>query len=114
MPRLTPTDVGEIIQKGLNLKGWTSTKTSNYTVTEGDYIVPVDTSSGAVTITLGSEIVAKGRVVIIKDVGGSAGANAITVATEGSETIDGGSTASISSNYGKLMLISDGSDWYSI
>ena len=53
-----------------------------------------------------------GRIVIIKDVGGSANTNNITIATEGSETIDGSASSTISSNYGVVRLFSDGTNWF--
>ena len=88
-------------------------KTSAYTATEDDAIVGVDTTSSAVTVTLGSDLVSEGRIIIIKDVGGNAGTNNITIATEGSETIDGAASTSISTNYGVVRLFSDGTNWFS-
>ena len=87
-------------------------KTSAYTTTDADSIVPVHTSGGAVTITLGSATVEAGRVVIVKDVGGSAATNNVTVDTQGSETIDGSASKAINSNYGVLRLHSDGTNWF--
>ncbi|MEE9198472.1 MAG: hypothetical protein V3U26_01605 [Dehalococcoidia bacterium] len=87
-------------------------KTAAYTTTDADAIVPVDTTGGAVTITLGSATVEAGRITIVKDVGGSAGTSSITVDTEGTETIDGAASAAISTDYGVLRLYSDGSNWF--
>jgi len=87
---------------------------SDYTVEEGDYIVAVDTSSSAVTVTIPTALVKKtGYVLIIDDQGGNAGSNNITVATAGSEKIDGAASATISTNYASIALYSDGSNWYS-
>lgn len=88
-------------------------KTSAYTATGDDCIIGVNTTSAAVTITLGSDLVSEGRIVIIKDIGGAAATNAITVATEGSETIDGSASTTITTNYGVLRLFSDGTNWFS-
>ena len=88
-------------------------KTANYTAKESDYIIAVDTSGGAVTITLPTSALKAGKVYIIDDKGGNAGSNNITVATEGSEKIDGAASATISTNYASLALYSDGSNWYS-
>ena len=88
-------------------------KDSNYTASASDFIIGVDTSSSAVTITLPSSAVSAGKIYIINDEGGNAGTNNITVATEGSETIDGSASATISSNNGTLRLYSDGSNWFS-
>lgn len=89
-----------------------ASKSAAYTTKETDVIIGVDTTSAAVTVTLATETVTKGRVVIVADEGGNAGTNAITIATEGSETIDGSATASISTNYGAVRLYSDGSNWF--
>jgi hypothetical protein len=58
------------------------------------------------------DIAVAGRVFIIKDESGSAGSYAITVSTEGSETIDGADTISINSNYGSVTLYSNGSNLF--
>jgi len=87
-------------------------KSANYTTTKNDFIIGVDTSSAAVTITLSSDSVEAGRVVIINDEGGNAGSNNITIATEGSETIDGSATATISTNNASLRLYSNGTNWF--
>jgi len=87
-------------------------KSSAYTASVADSIIGVDTTSSAVTITLPSAGAIAGKVYIIADEGGNAGSNNITVATEGSETIDGSSTATINSNYGTLRIYSDGTNFF--
>ena len=86
--------------------------TTNTTVSDAGRIYPVDTGGGAVTVTLASAMVAEGVHVTVNDEGGAAGTNAVTIATEGSETIDGATSQSIGSNYGTLSLYSDGTNWY--
>jgi len=86
---------------------------SNYTVKDEDFLIGVDTSSSAVTVTIPTALLEKGRLVIINDEGGNAATNNITIATGGSETIDGSATATISTNNATLALYSDGSNWYS-
>lgn len=78
-----------------------------------DAVLKLHTATGsAVTYTIPSAKVAAGRVFIVKDGGGGAGSNNITVATEGSETIDGSSTLVISTNYAAARLFSDGTNWF--
>lgn len=86
--------------------------TSNTLVSDAGYIYPVDTSGAVVTITLGSSMVSEGSHVVINDEGGAAATNAVTVDTEGSETIDGATSQSIGSDYGTLSMYSDGSNWF--
>ena len=63
-----------------------------------DVIIEVGTDTGAITVTLPSAA-QLGKVYIIKDVDNNAGTNAITIATEGSETIDGAATVSITVDF---------------
>ncbi|OQY38546.1 MAG: hypothetical protein B6226_03505 [Candidatus Cloacimonetes bacterium 4572_65] len=89
-----------------------TSKTGAYTTTTSDCVVGVDTTSGAVTITLGTATVSAGRVVIVNDEGANAGTANITVATEGSETIDGSATATIATNSLAARYYSNGTDWF--
>ena len=50
----------------------------------------------------------------IKDETGSAGANNITISTEGSHNIDGLASYTINSNRGKICIYSDGTNWHII
>lgn len=86
--------------------------TTNYS-TQGDTLLGVDTST-ARTITLATADFVAGRTVIIKDETGGAGANNITVATEGSEQIDGAASYTISSNYGSVTLYAGSTQWHVI
>lgn len=79
-----------------------------------DHVILVDSSGGAVTVTLRSEDVEDGREIVVKDSGGSAATNNVTVATEASETIDGAATSVISTNYGSNKLVSDGTNWFTV
>lgn len=53
----------------------------------------------------------QGELVCIKDGSGNAGTHNITVATLSGSTIDGASTRTISTNYGALILYTDGNDF---
>lgn len=91
----------------------TSTKTSNYTVTEADRdrLILVDATSGAVTITLLAAATAgNGFRVAIKKIDSSG--NAVTIDGNLSETIDGNTTSTLSTQYDSENLISDGSNWF--
>jgi len=87
---------------------------ATYDILDSDEILHVTyTGSGAVTsLTLMSAEVSAGRVITIKDAGGNAGTNNITIDTEGAETIDGAATATINVNYDSLNIYSDGSNWF--
>ena len=79
------------------------------TLTQASFLVRVDTSGGAVTVTLPSSM-PEGKVFVIKDKGAAA-TNNITIATAGSETIDGAASISIISNHGAANLMFDGDNY---
>ena len=88
-----------------------STKTTAYTTTDEE-MVPVDPSgTGGITITLASTDAAAGNEIIVKDIGGTASTNQITVETEGTETIDGNSSIDIDVDFGVLAVVGDGTGW---
>lgn len=89
-----------------------SANSTAYTTKQVDEFVGVDTNDAAVTVTLDSASASRAGTKVIKDEGGNAGTNSITVDTEGSETIDGSSSTSIATNDGVLRLYSDGANWY--
>ena len=82
---------------------------ANTTLTQGHFLVKCSTAGGAITVTLPSSM-PTGKVFVIKD-DGSAASNAITIATAGSETIDGAASVQIISAYGAANLMFDGSNY---
>lgn len=97
-------------QRFLNIYSSAPVKTSAYTVTSQDYIILVNTGS-AVTITLPTAVGIRGKQYIIKDYTGTANSNNITIATTGGQTIDGAAGSTISTNYGKLYVVSNNVNW---
>ena len=81
---------------------------SDTTLTQKHFLVKVDTSGGAVTVTLPSSM-PTGKVFVIKQAGHAS--NAVTIATAGSETIDGAASISLSSAFGAANLMYDGSNY---
>lgn len=86
-----------------------STKTGNYTITAADSIILADATAGARTMTLPTAVGIPGRQYTIKRI--NAGANTVTVATTSPQTIDGSSTYSLTSQYQKVTIVSDGTNW---
>ena len=87
----------------------------SFTFSGRQVIVGVTDTSATRTVTLATVLLTDtpdARIVIVKDEGGAAGSNTLTIATEGSETIDGSSTVTITSNYGAVRLYSDGTNWF--
>jgi len=90
----------------------TTTKTSNYTITNTDTIIFANATSGNVTITLPAASSNAGYRFYVKRIDGSA--NTCTVGTTASDTIDGQSSVSLNLQYTSLTLACDGSAWYII
>ena len=84
---------------------------ASYTAKAGDCVIGVN-RAGTVTITLPTAEVRNGRVYAVKDESGAAATNNITVATEGSENIDGAATDVIDVNYESKSYYSDGTNWF--
>lgn len=90
-------------------------KTSDYSVVAGDSgsIINVDTTAGAVKITLPAP--ASGFNVTIRDSGANAHVNAIRIARNGSELIDGIVFEDfIMVSGSSISFISDGTNWFRI
>lgn len=94
----------------------TTVNTSTYDVLITDHVLLVTyTTTGAVTsLTLPTAQTLDGRVLVIKDAGGNANTNNITIDTEGSQTIDGSATFTLDGDDEYLKLCSDGSNWFII
>jgi hypothetical protein len=76
-------------------------------------ILGVTDTTAARTITLATADNIDGRIIIIKDESGGASTNHITIVTEGSETIDGAVSITITVDYGVLRVYSNGTNWFS-
>lgn len=95
------------------LEAYVAVTGATYTAKAGDRVIGVN-RAGVVTVTLPTAQLRPGRIYTVKDESGAAAANNITVATEGSETIDGAATDTIADNYGAKAYYSDGSNWFTV
>lgn len=84
-------------------------KTAAYSATVRDQLIKADATGGAFTVTLPTAVGATSKTYTIKRM--NAGANAVTVACSGAETIDGSATYSLSSQYASVTVVSDNSNW---
>lgn len=113
---ITGIDTEEVRKQVVNLLDTTAslaeTTFTSATTTSGSGVYAYDTTGSTVTLTVASQDITDGKTIIVKDKAGGAGTNAITVATEGSENIDGSSTTSVGTNYGVVRLYSDGSNLF--
>jgi len=88
------------------------TITADTTVEDGTMVVLANAADNAITITLPTPVT--GRVVVVKKIDSSE--NAVTVVPADSEntTIDGQASVTLSTQYEKVTLISDGTNWFII
>jgi hypothetical protein len=91
-----------------NLVAYVS-KTGAYTATATDEIIASDATSAAFTITLPTAASKTGQRYTIKKTDSSA--NAVTVGTTSSQTIDGSATYSLATQYKFITVVSNGSNW---
>ena len=87
---------------------------SPYTVLGTDYFLSVDTSGGAVTVTLPAATALAGRTFVIRDTGGAAAASNITIGGGGTNLVGGGAAAAtkvISAAYAGATVYSNGATW---
>ncbi len=103
-------------QSSLQLKGSMGvavvSKTANYTATVNDYVILVDASGGAVTITLPAASTVSGRLYNIKKTDSSA--NAVILDGNAAETVDGSATISTTTQYQSFTVVCDGTQWWVI
>jgi hypothetical protein len=110
------TDGGSIVSTPSSASIFETTSiTTNLTIGNSDtfvYLI-VDTSvARIITLPLASGVSA-GRIYYIKDSSGLSETYNITVNTQGSDTLDGAASQTLSSNYGTWTIIGDGSaSWY--
>jgi len=98
------------------VKGHFDTKTADYTATATDVIVAFDTTSCTPTFMLQPAATAgSAKIIIVKDNGGNASVQNITIDGDGSETIDGQATYVLNANWESVTLMSEGTDqWFVI
>jgi hypothetical protein len=87
----------------------TAVKTGAYSATSDDDLIPCNATGGAFTVTLPAAASNGGmEIEIIKT---DSSANAITIDGNASETINGALTTTLNTQYEKLRIMCDGSNW---
>ena len=87
--------------------------TNDYSVVLTDYYLGVDTTGNTVELTLpAASTTIEGQTYVVKDEGGNAGTNIITIVRSAANTIDGEVSVTIESPYGSVLLYSNGSNWF--
>ena len=90
----------------------TSAKSADYTILDGDGIETILMTTGASTrtVTLPTAADNTNRQITVKKV--DSGVGTVIIDGEGAETIDGATTHTIYSQYGRVTLVCDGTSWH--
>lgn len=80
-------------------------KTGTYSITTSDYLI--DCTANTFTVTLPTAVGITGQIFEVKN----SGAGTITIATTSSQTIDGVTTKTISTQYNFYQVMSNGANW---
>ncbi len=84
-------------------------KTTAYSILVSDWFLKLDATGGIFTVTLPTAVGYTDKEYILKKIDSSG--NVITVATTSSQTIDGSTTKSLSTQWSTLVVVSDGANW---
>jgi hypothetical protein len=87
-------------------------KTANYTATATDYYIPVDTTSGNLTVNLPAVSGLAGTTYVIYKTDSSA--NTVTINPDSTETINGVSTLILKQRYQHIIVECTGSEWIAL
>lgn len=90
---------------------------SDYSASTLDYYIGVNTSLNAEPISIGlpsATLLNDGQTYVVKDEGGEANAKNISIATNGSDTIDGQNSVVLESPYSSIQIYCNGTNKYFI
>ena len=91
------------------------TTISHMTAAIADYYIGVDSTNGPVSVRLpNASNLENGQTYVVKDEGGAANNNNITILASGSQTIDGQNSVVLKSPFASLQLYCDGTNKYFI
>lgn len=85
------------------------TATISTTVTGSDYLVMCDASAGPITVTLPATTAGLGRTLQVKKIDTTL--NYVTIAAIGADTIDGASTAVLTTQYEAVTVLAVNGNW---
>lgn len=106
---ISPQDLRDMLVSVLGVVP-TISKTANYTATESDEVILCNATSGIITITLPAVATTRvgKRYVIIK----TDAVNNVVADGNASETINGATTVTLTTQYWSLVIVNSGSAWF--
>jgi len=103
--------VSELISSGGRTTKLTSVTTATYTILRKDDVIDVN-RAGVVTVTLPAVGSLKsGKRFYVQDSSGGASGNNITIASPGGVNINGGASVTISTDYGRKLIVYNGTQY---
>jgi len=88
---------------------------TDYTIQKDNYIIGVDSTNDSITVTLpDASTLTDGQAFIVKDEGGAAFANNITISAQGSQKINNSNTAVLQVPYSSIQLYCNGANKFFI
>lgn len=104
-----------VLKLGGALKLGRTLVSSSYAIAATDFFVGTDSTASPFQVTLADAAdLSDGQMLVIKDEGGNASSNNVTVAASGSQTIDGKNSVVLESPYAAIQLYCNGADKYFI
>lgn len=100
---------------GFNIGGGNNsikTVASDYTMSWLDSTILGDAGGGAITVTLPDPTIVKNEILTVKKIDSST--NVVTVAQNGSETIDGATSVDLTGQYDSIRVVSGGTNWWKV
>jgi hypothetical protein len=92
-----------------------TTANATFTASITSYYIGIDSTGGVVDVRLPSaSLMLDGQTYVVKDEGGAANTNNITILASGAETIDGQNSIVLESPYASIQLYCNGSNKYFI
>ena len=102
--------IATYLQGGGAARGAYRSVTTTGNVVSGDYLIIADATAGAITLSLPPAALVPGRIYAFKRI--NAGANAVVIDPNGSETIDGNLTHTLTPQWNSLTIMSNGVAWF--
>ena len=105
---ITPQDLRDFVQSVMGDIPYVA-KTANYTATENDEFISCDATGGVITITLPACASTRvGKRYVVKKIDA---ANNVVLDGNASETIDGATTKTLSSQWAVMTIVNTGAAW---
>lgn len=91
---------------------YTTVSAPSTILTDANGVVTVDASGGTRTITLPTSVGSQGKIFAIKKIDSTT--NTIAVTGNGTETIDGDTSKTLSNEWDSIIIQSDGANWFAL